>query len=77
MADLNRWQMLKEWIGVLCGKRAGPAAAHYFTTDELTIETDPLQLIDVDGELIAQTPTHFRVAPEALKGMAPQTFVDE
>jgi diacylglycerol kinase family enzyme len=41
------------------------------------IETDPRQPIDVDGELIAHTPARFRVAPEALKVMAPQTFLDE
>ncbi len=77
MADLNRWQMLKVWIDVLRGKRAAPAMARYLTTPELSIDTEPQQPIDVDGELITHTPARFRVAPEALKVMAPRTFKDE
>jgi diacylglycerol kinase (ATP) len=43
-------------------------------TSEVTVETDPVQDIDVDGEITTQTPGHFTVAIEALKVMVPLDF---
>jgi YegS/Rv2252/BmrU family lipid kinase len=74
MADLNRFQMLKAWADILWGRRAAPAAAHYLTLREVTVEAEPAQYIDIDGEASARTPVHFSVAAGALKVMAPPAF---
>jgi YegS/Rv2252/BmrU family lipid kinase len=76
MADLNRWRMIRAWVDVLRGKRAGPSAGRYLATQAITIEADPQQYIDVDGELITRTPAEFRVAAEALMVMVPKAFRD-
>ncbi len=77
MRAASPWRMLRAWVHVLLHDgRADPADARYLTTAELTIETDPPQYIDVDGESTLRTPAHFRVAANALRVMAPRSFVD-
>jgi len=76
MDMLNRWQMLKLWIAFLLGKYTAFSEAKYFRTREIRIETDPPQYIDVDGEKTTQTPVTVSVAPEALKVLVPQSFLD-
>jgi diacylglycerol kinase family enzyme len=38
---------------------------------EVTIETDPMQFVSVDGEVVTQTPIRVSVVPGALKLMVP------
>jgi diacylglycerol kinase (ATP) len=46
---------------------------HYYRTSKVQLETEPQIPINVDGELVAQTPQLFSVAPNALKVVVPQT----
>ncbi|MGI9050231.1 MAG: lipid kinase [Rubrobacteraceae bacterium] len=45
---------------------------HYFSTSKVRIETEPPLRINVDGELVAQTPELFSLAPEALNVLVPE-----
>lgn len=48
------------------------AGVHYYETSKVRLETDPQLPINVDGELVAQTPQIFSLAPEALNVMVPE-----
>lgn len=76
MDMLNRWQMLELWIAFFLGKYTALSKAKYFITNEVQIETEPLQYMNVDGETTSQTPVTVSLAPEALKVMVPQSFED-
>jgi diacylglycerol kinase (ATP) len=43
----------------------------HYTTTRVLLETEPDQLVNVDGELSARTPLEFRVVPNALKVLVP------
>ena len=50
---------------------------YYFRTKDVIIEATPGHDIDVDGEILAETPAHFTLLPQALKVMAPLSFEDK
>lgn len=74
MESFTRWQMVRTWLAFFFGYARTAKEARYFVTPEVTIETDPPQYLNVDGEVTSQTPSHFKVAPAALKVMAPVSF---
>ena len=45
---------------------------HYYSTTKVRVETDPRLPINVDGELVDQTPQLFSLAPEALNVLVPE-----
>lgn len=45
---------------------------HYYGTSKVRIETDPPLRINIDGELVNQTPELFSLAPEALNVLVPE-----
>jgi len=45
---------------------------HYYSTTKVRVETDPPLRINVDGELVDQTPELFSLAPEALNVLVPE-----
>ncbi len=45
---------------------------HYYGTARVRIETDPPLRINIDGELVNQTPELFSLAPEALNVLVPE-----
>ncbi len=45
---------------------------HYYSTTKVRIETDHQLPINVDGELVDQTPELFSLAPEALNVLVPE-----
>lgn len=61
---------------VLRGLRTGEfvknPCVRYWRTSRVRIETDPALPINLDGELVLQTPRTFSVAPKALKVLAPE-----
>jgi diacylglycerol kinase (ATP) len=71
---VSRWRLLLMWAAFLFGKHSVFSEARFFRTAGVTIETTPLQYIDVDGETTTQTPITIALAPEALKVMAPRSF---
>lgn len=63
----NRWQLLWFWLHFLTGRHHRLSSLHYFLTDKLTLKTEPLKEIDVDGDTVTKTPAEFSIAPEALR----------
>lgn len=55
------------------GEFTGSECVHYYRTSEVRIETAPRLPINMDGELLAQTPEAFSVAPDALQILVPKT----
>ena len=74
MESFTRWQMAKMWLTFFLGQARQAKETRYFVTPEVRIETNPQQYLNVDGEVTSQTPANFKVAPEALKIMAPLKF---
>lgn len=72
----NRWQMTRLWVAFLLRKSAALSQARFFKTKELLLEASPQQHVEVDGEIIKQTPVYISLAPHALKVMASRDFVD-
>lgn len=63
-------------VGVARGLRSGrfvesKLVSHY-RTKKVLLETEPELPINVDGELVANTPRQFSLAPNALKVLVPQ-----
>jgi YegS/Rv2252/BmrU family lipid kinase len=48
------------------------AGVHHYQTSKVRLETDPQLPINVDGELVAQAPEIFSLAPEALNVLVPE-----
>jgi diacylglycerol kinase (ATP) len=47
-------------------------SVHHFRTSRVRLETDPELQINIDGELVSQTPQEFSVARNALDVLVPQ-----
>jgi diacylglycerol kinase (ATP) len=47
-------------------------AVHQYRTRAVTLETEPVRPINVDGEIVSHTPSNFTVARNALKVIVPQ-----
>jgi diacylglycerol kinase family enzyme len=74
MGGFSRWQLFKIWVAYQFGKHTALPESNYFTTNDVTVEIEPAQYVDVDGEVTTLTPVRFTVAEEALKVMAPLDF---
>jgi YegS/Rv2252/BmrU family lipid kinase len=48
----------------------------FLAVGELTVETDPVLALDVDGEVVDTTPVTISVVPNALRVIVPQDFID-
>jgi YegS/Rv2252/BmrU family lipid kinase len=48
------------------------SGVHYYETSKVRLETEPKLPINVDGELVEQTPQLFSLAPEALNVLVPK-----
>jgi diacylglycerol kinase (ATP) len=55
---------------VLSGRQDLPALQHW-QVREVRIEADPLQSVQLDGELTGQTPVTMKILPEAVKIIVP------
>ena len=73
----NRWLMLRLWVALLLGRARSFPEIRYFRTKDVIIEATPGHDIDVDGEILTETPAHFTLLPQALKVMTPLSFVDK
>jgi diacylglycerol kinase (ATP) len=73
----SNWHMLKLWAALLVGKPRVFSEARYFRAQDVVIETDSPRDVDVDGEILTETPAHFTLLPQALKVMAPRSFEDK
>lgn len=64
----------KEFLAVARGRQTELEEAHWWTTVRLRIETDPPQLIAIDGKPIDETPARFRIDHRALRVFVPRGF---
>lgn len=66
----------KDLVDVARGLRSGRFVEHrlvsHYRTKKVLLETDPELPINVDGELMANTPRQFSLAPNALKVLVPE-----
>ncbi|MCW2917042.1 MAG: diacylglycerol kinase catalytic region [Actinomycetia bacterium] len=58
------------------GPRRRLADDAFLAVGELTVETDPVLALDVDGEVVDTTPVTISVVPNALRVVVPQDFID-
>jgi len=67
----------RDLVGVARYLRSGDfvksESVDHFRTRHVILETEPELSINVDGELVAQTPEEFSVAPNALHMIVPET----
>jgi diacylglycerol kinase (ATP) len=67
----------RDLVGVARYLRSGDfvksESVDHFRTRHVVLETEPELSINVDGELVAQTPEEFSVAPNALHVIVPET----
>ena len=67
----------RDLVGVARYLRSGDfvksESVDHFRTRHVILETEPELSINVDGELVAQTPEEFSVAPNALHVIVPET----
>ncbi|HEX6416625.1 MAG TPA: YegS/Rv2252/BmrU family lipid kinase [Candidatus Saccharimonadales bacterium] len=73
----SRWQLISALVGYWLGIDAQLKHVTYFETSSIEILTDPMQRLEIDGELKAETPVRVRLAPAALKVIVPDHFNDE
>lgn len=77
LGSASRAQLITSMIAHAVG---GPhrrlADEGFLAVSELTLETDPVQHLDVDGEIVGTTPIRIAVVPEALRVIVPQEFTD-
>ena len=73
----SRWQLISALFGYWLGTDAQLQHVTYFETTSIEIRTDPIQRLEIDGELKAETPVRVRLAPAALKVIVPDHFRDQ
>lgn len=65
------WTLLRVGLLLRRGRHLTHPNVEHFRTSSLSLTTDPPQRIDVDGELVGETPATFRIRPAALWVRAP------
>ena len=70
----SRWQVARMWVALLAGRIDKLDDAVGSASSGCTITATPPQYIDVDGEVVTQTPARFSLAAEALRVLVPSTF---
>jgi diacylglycerol kinase (ATP) len=65
-------------IGVARALRSGRTSTQveHFRVRAVQVDTAQLMPINIDGEVVASTPQHFKVARNALHVVAPETWID-
>ncbi len=64
--DVNRLTVLSLLAKFVKGKHVGLPVIHYFKATELTVDAGQPLPVQVDGEVVEQTPVTFRIRPHAL-----------
>ncbi len=68
----SRWSTLVRLaIGLWITHTAQPSLLLSTVTDEVSIEADPPQTVDLDGEFARLTPVGFRLSPAAIRVLVP------
>lgn len=67
----DRWTLLRVGLLLLRGRHLEHPAVVHRTLESLRLVADPVQEVDVDGELLGQTPVEFALQPGALQVLVP------
>lgn len=70
----SRWQLLSALVGYWMGSDKYLRHVTYLETTSVEITTDPIQRLEIDGELKATTPVQVALAPASLKVVVPKNF---
>ena len=68
---LSRGRLALLWLAFAFGKHESFPELHRYRGREITLETDPVQTLDIDGETLLCNPATFAPAPRALKILVP------
>lgn len=71
MTPLNRFHFAGLWYCLLRERKATLPGIELTTGRQITITTDPVQSLSLDGETIGSTPAQFSIAPKALHVLVP------
>lgn len=69
----GRWQLIKATLRFSLHQNRTSAEKGYLTTSGVTVTTDPVCTVEIDGEIKTSTPATFSVAPDALYLLVPST----
>ncbi len=64
--DVNRLTVLSLLAKFVKGRHVGLPVIHYFKATEVTVDAGMALPVQVDGEVVEQTPVTFRICPHAL-----------
>lgn len=64
--DVTKLTVLSLLAKFVKGKHVGQPVIQYFKATEITVDTDRAYPVQVDGEVVEQTPVTFRIRPKAL-----------
>jgi YegS/Rv2252/BmrU family lipid kinase len=73
----SKWTLAREWLRIALRQGLDPRDLAIVRARDITLEATPRQYVSIDGEVVTQTPIRIRVAPEALRIMVPQSFVEQ
>ncbi|MFH2043899.1 MAG: hypothetical protein ABIK92_01990 [Pseudomonadota bacterium] len=59
-------------LKISTGAHIHEAGILYFQEKEIHIDSDPLALLDLDGDIFGETPAVFTVCPQAVQIMTPK-----
>lgn len=64
------------WLRIVLRRPEGPDQVEVVHARHLEIDAVPRQYVSIDGEVVTQTPVTAKIAPEALRIMVDQSFVE-
>ncbi len=71
--QVEKWtEIPRAILGMKTGRHDGKVATLLLESADFRIKTNHRMKIDVDGEIMTETPAHFRVLPKAVRVIAPQ-----
>lgn len=77
IGGVSRWHLIWDGLQIAAMSRYRKLShGAYINTGKVTIDTEPKQQVEIDGEVIASTPITIAIAPDALKIKVPHEFAD-
>ena len=72
IGHMPKWRILFELPKLQRGDLDNIRTIEQFTCDQITIESTPHRQLNMDGDLYGETPSSFRVSPNALRVFCPR-----
>jgi YegS/Rv2252/BmrU family lipid kinase len=71
VSGTSKWRLIRTWGKIVAGLEPDGPGYEELRTTGVTIETDPPQGVNVDGEAAMTTPVDLRIARKALRVIVP------